>query len=461
MKTRLLFVDDDDTFRLVLHRELVGLTYDVTSVADAETALDHLQHNRIDIALVDLRLPGMDGLEFLRTIKERDPNLPVILLTGHGSFPDAVEAMRAGAFDFLTKPASLDELDIALRRAAEHGTLRRQNRLLRKLITRRVAPEILGNSDPIQQLRTSISRIGPSQAHVLIQGESGTGKELVARAIHDASPRSDAAFVVVNCPSIPAELFESELFGHCKGAFTGAGKERLGLVALAEGGTLFLDEIGELPMSLQPSLLRAVQFGEYRPVGGEKNEYADIRIVAATNRTLSEAVAEGIFREDLYHRIAALTVDVAPLRARGEDVLLIAQDLLDAHNRGLAPEDVKAFTEEARLALLQHSWTGNVRELENVILRLSTLVDGTQIDADHVEAHVGNGEPNTLAELPALNLDHLERIAIVHALRLHKGHRSRAAAELGVAVKTLYNRILHHRISESEWELTTSKPSGH
>ncbi|HIF42314.1 MAG TPA: sigma-54-dependent Fis family transcriptional regulator [Planctomycetes bacterium] len=452
MKPRILFVDDDDTFRSVLHRELVSFGYDVTSVADAELALQHLHHNRVETALVDLRLPGLDGLGFLQTIKERDPHLPVILLTGHGSFPDAVAAMRAGAFDFLTKPAALEELDIALKRAVEHGTLRRQNRLLRKLITRRVAPEILGESEAIQQLRSSIERIGPSEAHVLIQGESGTGKELVARAIHAASSRRESAFVVVNCPAIPADLFESELFGHTKGAFTGAGQERLGLIALAEGGTLFLDEIGELPLHLQPSLLRAVQFGEYRPVGGDKNEYSDVRILAATNRELLNSITLGEFREDLYHRIAPLTLDVPPLRAREDDAVLIAKVLLDAHNGTAHAGQTKVLTEGALEKLRDHSWSGNVRELENAMVRLATLVEGEEIEASDVAAHVLSTAPRIVEDLPSLNLEVLERIAIVHALRRHAGHRGRAAAELGVAVKTLYNRILHHGVTAPEWD---------
>ncbi len=458
MKPRLLFVDDDDTFRSVLHRELADLGYDVTSVADAELASVHLNHNRVDVALVDLRLPGMDGLEFLQVMKARDPQLPIILLTGHGSFPDAVAAMRAGAFDFLSKPARLEELDMALKRAIEHGTLRRQNLLLRKLITRRVAPEILGESPVIQQLRTSIERVGRSEAHVLIHGESGTGKELVARAIHDASPRRESAFVVVNCPAIPSELFESELFGHRKGAFTGAGRERLGLIALAEGGTLFLDEIGELPPSLQPSLLRAVQFGEYRPVGGEKEEHSDVRILAATNRNLSESIGTGGFREDLYHRLAALTLEVPPLRSREDDVILIAQHLLDSYNQTAAPGQAKALADGAKQKLRDHPWSGNVRELENAIVRLSTLVDGEEIDASDVAAHVLAVGPSKLEDLPALNLELLERIAIVHAMRKHAGHRGRAAAELGVAIKTLYNRILHHAVTEVEWEKREDPP---
>ncbi|MCB9904401.1 MAG: sigma-54-dependent Fis family transcriptional regulator [Planctomycetes bacterium] len=451
MKTRLLFVDDDETFRGVLHRELVGFGYEVESFAHAEAALEYLRSNRVEVALLDLRLPGMDGLALLREVSGLDPELPVIILTGHGSFPDAVSAMRSGAFDFLGKPVPLDELELALERAVEHGALRRRNRLLRKLIDREVAPEIVGESAAIRELRESIKRVAPTDVRVLIQGESGTGKELVARAIHEASARREAAFVVVNCAAIPAELFESELFGHSRGAFTGAGQRRLGLIELAEGGTLFLDEVGELPLALQPALLRAVQFGEYRPLGAERAEHADVRFLTATNRDLQIAVDRGEFREDLYHRVASLTIHVPPLRERGSDVQLLAQRLLAAHNANQSTGGSRTFTEAALERLQAHDWTGNVRELENVVVRLVTLVDSDRIEAADVDRHLRPMGRREAGGLPSLDLETLERSAIVQALTRHAGNRGRAAAELGVATKTLYNKIRHHDIAASEW----------
>jgi len=454
MNVRLLFVDDDDTFRSVLQRELEVMGYDVTSFAEGASAIAFLADNRVDVALLDLRLPGMDGLELLSRVKECAPQLPVVLLTGHGSFPDAVAAMRAGAFDFLGKPASLDELELALARAVEHGKLRRNNQLLQDLISREVSSEILGESPVIHELRSKIARIAPGDANVLILGESGTGKELVARGIHNSSPRREAAFVVVNCAAIPAELFESELFGHARGAFTGAGHKRAGLVALAEGGTLFLDEVADLPKQLQPALLRAVQFGEYRPVGTDHVERADLRVIAATNRELAGEIEQGEFREDLYHRIATIDLHVPPLRERGDDVLVIADNLLAAHNLRVPADDAKTFGAGARDRLRAHEWTGNVRELENVLVRLVTLIDGPEIEGADVDRLLRPSQPSAVrlgGGLPALDLEVLERCAVIQALQLHSGNRTRAAAELGVAIKTLYNKIRHHEILAAEW----------
>jgi len=448
---RLLFVEDDDTLRFVLERELRGMQYEVAGFAAPDAALASLEGERFDAALLDMRLPGMSGMELMRELHGRLPGLPVVFLTGHGTLREAVEAMREGAYDFLVKPAPLDELELTLRRAVEQGELRRQNRLLRGLAYRGAGGEILGESAAIQELRRAIPRIAASDASVLIYGENGTGKELVARAVHDASPRAAAAFVVVNCGAIPAQLFESELFGHRRGAFTGADRRRLGLIELAEGGTLFLDEIGELPLELQPALLRAVQFGEYRPVGAERSERADVRFLAATNRDLEAGVRAGEFREDLYHRISTLGVRVPPLREREGDVRLLAERMLARYNDKVAPEFAKRFSAAGLARLEGHAWSGNVRELENMVVRLVTLVDGAEIGAEQVERHLRPLARRAESALPTLDLSTLERAAIVQALRRQQGHRARAAAELGVAVKTLYNKIGQHAIAESEW----------
>ena len=452
MKPRILFVEDDDTLRPVLERELRASGHDVTSCASAEQALEFLETHKVDVGLLDLRLPGMSGLELLRAIKDLDAELPVVFLTGHGSLAEAVEAMRAGAFDFLAKPAPLDELELVLERAIEHGALIRKNHLLRSLVNRGVASEILGDSKVMVDLRTSIGRIAHSDASVLIVGESGTGKELVARAIHEASPRSEAAFVVVNCGAIPQELFESELFGHTRGAFTGASHRRLGLLELAEGGTLFLDEVGELPLAVQPALLRAVQFGEFRPVGSERSQVADVRVLAATNRELTECVELKEFREDLYHRIATFVVPVAPLREREGDLPLLALALLEQHNEKVPAELVKRFSPAALDRMRAHEWTGNVRELENVVIRLVTLVDGAEIEAADVERQLRPAGGDSQREFDSLDLETLERAAVLQALRRHQGKRKPASAELGVSVKTLYNKIREHMIVPSEWD---------
>lgn len=454
-RPRLLFVEDDDTFRGVLTRELDGLGYTVTARADAEGALAFAAENTIDLALLDLRLGGTSGIELLGSLKQLAPGVPVLFLTGQGSMPDAVEAMRAGAFDFLVKPTPLDELELVLGRALEHGRLLRQNERLKSLDGRNKAKHLLGESAVMRSLRDAIPRIAQSDASVLIQGANGTGKELVARAIHEASPRSEEAFVVVNCGAIPAELFESELFGHTRGAFTGADRRRLGLMALAEEGTLFLDEIGELPISLQPALLRALQFGEYRPVGQERNEQANVRFLAATNRELEESVEAGEFREDLYHRIATLVVHVPALRERGRDVELLAERFLTLYNEHVGEEQRKRMSPEALTRLGTHPWSGNVRELENVITRAVTLVEGPTIELADVERHLRparRANSPTETRLPSLDLATLERAAIVQALQKHAGHRARAAAELGLASKTLYNKIRNQGITRDEWE---------
>ncbi len=396
MTKRILIVEDDDTLRGVLEREIAAFGYQTHAHPSAESALAFARDQAVDVGLFDLRLPGMSGLELLEAVHAFAPGLPVVFLTGHGSLPDAVQVMRAGAYDFLIKPAPLDELERTLQRAIEYGHLRRQNRLLRTLVDREATSEILGESAVMHELRESIARIGASEANVLVSGENGTGKELVARAIHGASPRGGSTFVVVNCGAIPAELFESELFGHRRGAFTGADRKRLGLIELAEGGTLFLDEIGELPLALQPALLRAVQFGEYRPVGAERTETADVRVLAATNRDLTEAIALNEFREDLYHRISTLTVAVPPLRERHGDVQLLAQRFLDRHN-ATSTATPRRFTDEALAGLAAQDWSGNVRELENVVVRLVTLVDGDSIGGADVDRHVrrAGAQPST------------------------------------------------------------------
>jgi DNA-binding NtrC family response regulator len=451
MKPRLLFVEDDDTFRSVLERELRGFGHEVLSCSSAEDALTSLRKDRFHLALLDLRLPGMTGLEMLHSIKRMDARLPVVFLTGHGALPDAVEAIRAGAYDFLVKPVPLDKLELVLQRAIEHGSLLHRNRLFRSLVNREIASEIIGESPLIRKVRSSIGKIAASEANVLVSGENGTGKELVARAIHAASPRGEAPFVVVNCGSIPAELFESELFGHIRGAFTGAIRRHLGLIELAEEGTLFLDEVGNLPLPLQPALLRAVQFGEYRPVGDEKTRYADVRFLAATNRDLEVAVNQGEFREDLYHRISTLGISVPPLRDRPEDICLLAELFLQRHNDKVSNNLRKQFSSGALERLKPLPWGGNVRELENVVTRLVTLVEAAVIEGSDIDKQARPIRKPSEKGLTILDLDTLERSAVVQALRCHAGNRAAAATELGVAIKTLYNKIRNHRIESSEW----------
>ncbi len=449
---RVLFVDDDPTFRKVLERELRGFGYSVESFPEAEPALARVGAFEPDVALLDLRLPGQDGLELQKRLIRLDPQLPVVLLTGHGAVPEAVAAMRLGAHDFLTKPASLDVLEASLKRAIEHSDLLLENQRLRNLVDgRQTSPEIVGRSPAAEALRLMVRKCAQSPANVLILGENGTGKELVARSLHESSSRRDRPFVVVNCGAIPESLMESELFGHERGSFTGAERRRVGLLEAAHLGTVFLDEIGELPQTVQPALLRALQFGEIRPVGSERTRHVDLRVVAATNRDILREIEEGRFREDLYYRIATLVIEVPPLRERREDVELLARLFLSrlaGEDRGQGPLELSA---EAVRLLAEYDWPGNVRELENALTRLATLVEGQSVRAEDVQRHVVERRRRRLEGLPTLEIEELERMAIVEALRRHRGNRKAAAAVLGVAVKTLYNKIRRYDVRETEF----------
>ena len=449
---KLLFVDDDQTLLKVLGREIEGFGWQLSSHASGESALAAMEAFAPEVALLDLRMPRMDGLTLMAELHKRQPGLPVVMLTGHGAIPEAVEAMRLGAFDFLTKPAPLDVLEQTLKRAKSHGDLLLENQRLRDYVSNDDGPgSILGESARAQELRKTTQRLALSEENVLILGENGTGKELVARALHDSSLRSERPFVVVNCGAISANLVESELFGHERGSFTGAERKRMGVLEAAHQGTVFLDEIGELPLSTQATLLRALQFGEVRPVGSDSTRHVDLRVIAATNRDLLEEVHQKRFREDLYYRIATLLVEVPALRDRREDIPLLSRVFLDRGQHGASNALALEFDQEALDALCEHSWPGNVRELENAMARLAALVDGPLIRATDVERHVLGQRRAKEGKLPTLDIEQLERIAIVEALALHAGNRRVASAELGIAIKTLYNKILRYGIGEQEF----------
>ena len=435
---RVLFVDDDNTLREVLKRELEDFGLEVISCADPAVALERLAQTPVDVALLDLRLPGMDGLELLKRVRAIDEALPVVILTGHGAVREAVEAMRLGAHDFLTKPVSLEALERILTRACGQRDLLQENRRLRRLAdTEPESTQILGDSAPIQALRSLMERVAVSSAPVLVLGESGTGKELVARAIHAESPRAARPFVVVHCGAIPENLIESELFGHERGAFTGADRRRTGLFEAAHGGTLFLDELGELPLQVQPVLLRALQFGEVRAVGGNRVQTVDVRVIAATHRDLTAEVEKRAFREDLYYRLSALVVDVPPLRARGGDIALLALVFLEREAAKLGRK--LRFAPAAVSALTALDWPGNVRELENAVTRLATLCAADTIAPADVERWVtARRRPAPTGQaLPTLDIEELERLAVHAALEKHAGNKRAAAAELGLSPKTL------------------------
>jgi DNA-binding NtrC family response regulator len=439
---RLLLVEDDDSLRLVLAKELRRIGLDVAAHARGDGVVEAVRQHDPDVVLLDLHLPGRPGIDVLALLHAHDPTLPVVVLTGHGTVALAVQAMQRGAFDFLTKPVALDALEQTLRRALAHAALQRENLRLRTASAHSAASAVAvpAESERSIELDRQVLRIGASDQSVLIHGESGTGKELVARRLHAASPRHRQPFVVVNCGAIPRQLVESELFGHVKGAFTGAEQKRTGLFEAADGGTLFLDEIAELPLEVQPALLRTVQFGEVRAVGSDAIRHVDVRLIAATHRDLRAKVADGTFREDLFYRLAVLELAVPPLRERAADIPALARAFL-AREARRAGRDLH-LTDDALRRLAQHSWPGNVRELENAIVRLGVLVDGPGITARDVDEHVFAAQRRTgSGVLPTLSLPELEQLAIRSALQQSDGNKTRAAAMLGIAVKTLYNKL--------------------
>lgn len=445
---RLLLVEDDATLRRVLARELATAGFAVEALPAAEGAAEALRREQPPVALIDLRLPGKSGLELLRELRELDPNLQAVMLTGHGGVPEAVEAMRLGAYDFLTKPTRLEVLEQVLRRAAEKAALLGENQRLRRVAAGRDDPfEILGDSPPVAALRELVARLAPADAAVLIQGENGCGKELVARNLHRLSPRAEQPFVVLNCGALPGQLVESELFGHERGAFTGADRRRLGLFEAADRGTLLLDEIAELPLPVQPALLRVLQFGEVRPVGQTRSRTVDVWVLAATHRDLGEEVRAGRFREDLFYRLAALVVRVPPLRERGEDVAQLARAFLARAAARAGRRLVLSAAAERRL--VAHPWPGNVRELENAMLRLSLLAAGEEVGTDELErVALASGLPPASVELPSLRLDELEHQAVATALARCGGDKRAAAAALGISLRTLYYKLEGRREAE-------------
>jgi two-component system NtrC family response regulator len=439
MKPRLFLVDDDESLRRVLSLELGEAGFEVRAFASAAGVVEAVRADPPDALLVDLRMPGVDGLELLARVRAADERAQVVVLTGHGAVPDAVEAMRRGAHDFLAKPARLDVLEQVLRRAVERRALLEGNERLRRVVEHDASPgRLIGAGAAMTRLREELGRVARSDSHVLVLGENGTGKELVVRELHARSARASEPLVVLNCGAVPDNLVESELFGHEKGAFTGADRRRVGLFEAAHGGTLMLDEIGELPKAVQPVLLRALQFGEIRPVGSDRARKVNVRVVSATHRDLRERIRSGEFREDLFYRIAPLVLEVPALRERREDIPELAQAFVARSAARLGR--VIGLDAAAVELLCLHDWPGNVRELENAAERLCVMAEGASIGPELVRRHVLRGA-DAAGAMPTLNLDELERRAVVEALARHGGDKRAASAELGVALKTLYNKI--------------------
>lgn len=432
-QARILVVDDEPDLRELLSLTLEQMDLTPVTASDLSEAQQRLNSEPIDVVLTDLRLPDGTGLELVNWIQSQAPTVPVAVITAHGNVDSAVKALKSGAFDFVAKPVDLGVLRRLTTRALE----------LRRSPETRPPPALLGESATVFKLRELIARVARSQAPVLIRGESGTGKELVARLIHESGPRSKSAFVPVNCGAIPPDLIESELFGHKKGAFTGATGDHQGLVRAAEGGTLFLDEVSELPEPLQVKLLRLIQERAVRPVGENREMPVDVRFLSATHQNLEERISHGQFREDLYYRLDVITLFVPPLRDRREDIVLLAEHFLQKFSER-AGREVPDLSPQAQRQLESHTWPGNVRELENVIERAITLATEPTIGADDIQLRSSGQTPsasqNDIQSLPDM-LEQMERETILKALKATGGNRTEAAQRLGVSFRQLRYRI--------------------
>jgi DNA-binding NtrC family response regulator len=456
MKARLLIAEDDADLRDLLQDDLEDSGYETVAAIDGRAALAHIEREReqIDLLITDVKMPGLTGEKLLAAMREKRPESPVIIVTAFGSVEQAVEMVKAGAYQYLTKPFDTDDLLKTVTGALEQSAPQRELAKLRREMPAK--PErIIGASRPMQELFKLIARAARNTSTVLITGESGTGKELVARSIHDLSERK-GAFVPINCAAIPSELIESELFGHTGQAFTGARQTRAGLFESAEGGTLFLDEVGELPLAMQPKLLRVLQEGAVRRVGADHERAVDVRVVAATNRDLEQKVAEGAFREDLFWRLNVIHVNIPPLRERPFDIPLLIEHFIGAlaQRSGHSSLDVSP---EALAILTAYSWPGNVRELENVLERAAALTDTAVLtDADLPDRVRGNGRTVSLlsrARENRMTLAELEKEYIVETLRLTGGNKSRAASILGFDRRTLHRKLDEYRAADPNFEL--------
>ncbi len=439
---KILFADDEVHLQELIAAELPRMGHRVTVCPDGTTAIAALEKNSYDCILVDLDMPGVGGIEVIGRAREISPETEAIVLTGKGSTETAIAALRHGAFDYLLKPCKLVELQSLLQRVAEKRDLvNRCHALKLRLVRFEGSDEMVGRHRGMQRVRALIEKVAPTHSTVLVLGETGTGKELVARAVHNLSERVDAPFVAVNCGALPENLIESELFGHQKGAFTGADQSRTGLFEVASGGTLFLDEIGELPKSLQAKLLRVLESGEIRPVGANESFRIDVRIVCATHRNLGEMVAREEFREDLLYRINTFEIQLPPLRDRVDDIPELARHLMCRY-RPEAETCEHLFDALAIEALRSHVWPGNIRELANVVEHASIICDKFPVRTEHLPRTFGNRNlVGGKLVTSGMSLKDIEAHAISAALDRHAGNKGAAAEELGISLKTLYNKI--------------------
>ncbi|MFN0158155.1 MAG: sigma-54-dependent transcriptional regulator [Bacteroidota bacterium] len=437
-----LVVDDEKAIRDSIRMTLEYEKFDVQFAEDGPAAIAKVAGAAFDLVLLDIKMPGMDGLKVLQTIKDQHPDLPVVMISGHGTIETAVEATRRGAYEFLQKPLDRDKLLIVVRNAVEKKRLVTEFKQLREKAEGKDL--IIGTSPRIKELMALIERVAPTDARVMITGENGSGKELVAKAIHRKSKRADKSLVEVNCAAIPNELIESELFGHEKGSFTGATNQRIGKFELADGGTIFLDEIGDMSLNAQAKVLRVLEEGKIERVGGNKQISVDVRVIAATNKNLPEAIKNGHFREDLYHRLNVIPILVAPLRERRDDIPLLAASFADdVCQRYGVPK--KSFSEEALRKLKAMDWSGNVRELRNIVERLVIMTPHTVIDADQLDGGMGvKKEVDDLLNIAGTFQDFKDRSEAAYIKKILEANNwviTRAAEELNIQRSHLYNKM--------------------
>jgi two-component system response regulator HydG len=467
MRRPLLIVDDEPEMVASLEEALSSEKYEVQGFASSAAALDALTRTDFGVALLDLTMAEMSGLALCERFLAIRPDLPVIMVTGQGSLENAVAALRVGAYDFLTKPVDPRLLVLTVERAQQHRETTEELRRLHQAAagTGQALPGIIGRSPAMHRVYDVIQRIASSDASVLLHGETGTGKELVAKAIHERSERAKGPFIAINCAAVPEGLLESELFGHARGAFTSAHTDRTGLMLRATGGTLFLDEIGEMPLEVQPKLLRALQERKVRPVGSNEEISFDARLISATNRDLDLEVSEKRFREDLFYRINVVTVQVPPLRDRAGDVLLLAQHFIERAAQASGTKAPLTLNPSAAEKLMGYAWPGNVRELENCVERAMALARFDQITVDDLPEKVRAYRPDQLVVsaddvTSVVALDELERRYILQVLRIAGGNKSQAAQLLGLDRRTLYRKLERYRAAGEPAEPDKRSPSG-
>lgn len=453
MKFTILVIDDEKNIREGLAADFEMDGYNVKVAATGQEGLDFLAKGDIDLVITDLRMPGISGEEVLRRVTTEMPGIPVIVLTGHGSIDSAVQAMRDGAYDFLTKPLNLDQLGMIVKRALESRELKLQHtQLLQEVGTNRQLDNIIGKSAEMQRLLTTVRKVADTKASVLITGESGVGKEVIADALHTLSSRREKACIKVHCAALSETLLESELFGHEKGAFTGADSLHKGRFELAHGGTIFLDEIGEINQSVQIKLLRVLQEKKFERVGGQQTIDVDVRIIAATNRNLEEEVKAGRFREDLYYRLNVIHLEVPPLRERKDDIPLLIAAFLDEFNRENGKE-IKGFSQAAKAALYKYEWPGNIRELRNCVESAVVMAGGNEIALEDLPPTVSKASRAETISVPmGITLSEAEKLIIEENLAANKGNKSRTADVLGIGRKTLHRKLAEYGLDSLDSE---------